>query len=181
MDVIEYKWKRTLYSKTFQVDRNTKKRLISLRQLHYEKDGKLTEINLKPSETKEGWVVETPYYKCEVIRFPFEVKISGTSIRNLDSPDTNFPEACFGRLFFPRCGIEIYFRPEGIDISGKGTWKIDGEVGTEEKQTYNYGPILKDFPEFEKSLPGEVIKTEEVNGNLEVTFRHDPNWLNDNK
>ena len=178
MEIIEYKWKRTAYSKTFQVDRDKKKRVISKQQLHYMKDGVFTEIDLKPREIETGWKVETPYYSCEIIRFPFEVKINGRSFRNLDSPNTTKPEACKGRLFFPLAGIEVYFRPEGIDIRGKGTWKDEKRVYETASQTFNYGPLLTEFPDFD--YPGEVISREEINGLLEVTFRHDQAWLHEN-
>ena len=194
MDEIEYKWKRTLYSKTFQVGYDTKKRLISLRQLHYRKDGKLTEIDLRPKEVKGGWVVHSPHYKCEIIAFPFEIRIAGNSYKNLDSPDTNLPSYDDG-LIFPRAGIDIYFRPNGIEISGKGTWRINGEVRDETfirvdvTPSVNAKTVAEFLSETRSKVPGEIIshkfikrKTRstkrEDTAMLEVVFRHDQAWFN---
>lgn len=181
--MIEYKWKRTPYSKTYHIDRHTKRMEIFLNQLHYRvSDKKQTEINTQPAEIEGGWVVETPYYTCEIIRFPFEIKINKHSIRHLDSPDTNFPEVGHA-VYFPRCGILISFRPEGVDIEGAGTWKIDGQIRQKERMTYNFAPVLsaetpEDYLRVTKTtIPGEMvsheIKTSERGLDfLEVIYTH---------
>lgn len=185
MEVIEYKWKRTPYSKTFQVGRDKKKRVVSLTQLHYKNGESFTEIDTRPKETEKGWKVETPHYRFELIKFPFEIRINGNSIRNLDSPNTDFPKICKGEIAFR--DIKITLRSEGIDILGKGTWKINGEVREAEAQTYNFAPVLKAGTAEQyleatgTKIPGEVISQEIVNGNLEVIFSHDQDWLNNDK
>ena len=177
---IEHKSKRTLYSKTYWVDKTTKCLIVSLEQLHYEKDGKLTEIDTRPKETDKGWIVQTPYYKCEVIKFPFEIKAEGHSIKNLDSPDLNFPEI-ETYLYFPRSDIRVNFRAEGIDIEGEGTWKINGEVKQEKSITYNFAPVLsaetpgKYLQVTGTQVPGE-IQSQTLSGHLEIIYTHNQQW-----
>jgi hypothetical protein len=133
--MIEYKHKRTPYSKTYHIDLTTKRLLISMRQLHYYNEGKLTEINLRPQIRGNSYFVETPYYYAEVIKFPFEIKINGYSIRNLDSPQTLDIEVVEDGLRFKpfdNTTFYIYFRPEGVEIFKNSplelTWKIEDEI-----------------------------------------------------
>lgn len=196
-DEIEYKWKRTRHSKVFQVDKNKKKRLISLRPLHYEEGWKFTEIDLIPKPTDRGWEVKTPEYTCEIIKFPFEVKCNGRSFKNLDSPNMSKVIIEDG-LSFPIAGIEIYFRPEGFEIFGEGTWKIDGKVKEESYMRVDFVRPLRaetfdDFLRVTKTnIPEKIISWEFTKRNtrskcaedtdlLEVIFEHDQAWLHNNK
>jgi len=183
--MLEYKWKRTPYSKTYQIDRLTKKRVISLTRLHHLKGQRWTEINLRPTESKTGWYVNTPFYRCKIDKFPFKISVGNYAIRNLDSPNTSIVDLTEG-LFFPKCGMKISFRAEGIEIDFKGTWMIDGEVSEREKQVYNFGPMLMAdtlhgfLSVTNTEIPGEIVSHETVNGKMEVVFRHAETWLHDN-
>lgn len=196
-DIIEYKWKRTIHSKTFQVDRDKKKQVISLRPLHYEENGFYKEIDLIPKATAKGWEVKTPEYTCEIIKFPFEIKVNGNSYKNLDSPKTAKAVIEDG-LSFPDAGIEIYFRPEGVEIFGEGTWKINGKVREESYMRVDFKRPLKaeTFEEFLRvtntKIHGEVVSWDftkrptrsrcpEDTDLLEVIFSHDQTWLHNNQ
>jgi hypothetical protein len=196
METIEYKWKRTVHTKVFQVDQTKKRILVSLRPLHYELDGKLTEIDLRPKQTPDGWVVQTPSYTCEIIKFPFEIKVRGYSIRNLDSPDLQYADDSDG-LRFPLADIDLYFRPDGIEVKGSGTWKVNGEVinGCNMRIDYSMPLQAKTYSDFlnitKTAVPGELVsyahkkrktrsKYPEDTDLLEVVFSHAETWLHNN-
>lgn len=174
---IEHKSKRTLHSKTWFVNKTTKLLFVSLEQLHC---GGLVEINKKPAQTETGWSVKTPHYECHITRFPFEIKVGKHSIKNLDSPDTNFPEIG-NYIHFPRCGIRIKFRAEGIDITGGGNWKVNGDVSQKDSMTFNFAPILRAknpnqyLTVTKTEVPGEILKTS-LSDHLEILYRHDEKW-----
>jgi hypothetical protein len=124
--------------------------VISMRPLHYLKDNKWTEIDLRPKETENGYIVEAPSYKCEVIKFPFEIKVNGQSWKQLDSPNTSKMEVTTdGIEFEPFDNVKflIYFRPRGVQVYKNGdrelTWKVNGKVVVEPELRVDCFPALR--------------------------------------
>jgi len=126
--------------------------------LHFEKEGKLTEINLKPETTESGFKLETPYYKFEFIKFPFKIIFNDEWVRSLDRPKTDFISGSDIEKIFP--GIDLYFRffPESVSVFLRMTeghhylnWKNqNGDF----KQDYNYDvPMTVKCLQFGKETP----------------------------
>jgi hypothetical protein len=91
--MLEIKAKRTKYTKTFHTGKNRRMLYCSPYPLHFWNGEKWQGINLKPSETESGYVLETPYYKFEFQKFPFKIIFNDQWVRNLDSPQTAFTYA----------------------------------------------------------------------------------------
>lgn len=180
---IEYKIKRTPYSKTYFLSRVTKLLVVSLERLHFLNDqGKYQEIVKYPQENENGWFIKTPFYECQIDKFPFKVSTKKDWVSNLDSPDTNDAELGRGYIYFPKAGIRIDFTTEGVTIQGNGTWKINGSLTTDINKTFNYFKRLEAVTEddylrvTETKVPGTIIKKKIVDNNLEVTYRHGEEW-----
>lgn len=200
--MIEYKALRTQHSKTFHVDRTTKRMIVSLRPLHYLKDGKWTEIDLKPKETDKGYIVTAPSYTCEVIKFPFEIKINGQSWKHLDNLNTEMKVTDDGIELHPFENIKflIYFRPRGVEVYQTGqrdqTWKVNGKVVVNPKLKVDCFPALRseEFQDIIRDtktvIPGKVMswskhKRDTISTDtddtdyIEIVYTHDHiKWLN---
>lgn len=65
-------------------------KLCSPHPLHFWNENRWTEINLKPEETDTGYILETTYYKFELIKFPFKISFNDEWVRGLDKPKTDY-------------------------------------------------------------------------------------------
>lgn len=156
----EYKKLRTVHSKTYLIDRTHKKLVISLRPLHFWNEDHFQEIDLTPKETEKGWKLKTPEYKCEIIKFPFEIKFNKHSIRNIDSPDTTGAEIKDNTIYFPRLDWTIYFRPNGIEVfkpEKESGWIMNGNLIKESD---------KRFPRFDTK---RIWKTSDIDEIITLT------------
>lgn len=115
---------------------------------------KWREINLKPKETKNGYKLETPDYTFELIKFPFEIKFNDRSVRNLDTPKTDFiiivDKGILIKEIFPNVDMLIRILPECVTVFLKfteGKYELNWKEEETFQEVHNY-----DVPMTVKSL-----------------------------
>jgi hypothetical protein len=143
--MLEIKSKRTKFTKTFHTGKNRRMLLCSPYPLHIEKEGKFTEINLKPEKTANGYILETPYYKFELELFPFKISFNEQRVRSLDSPQTHLNSLVDRGIeikdAFPNLDILIRLYPEAVSLFLKlkeGKYELNWKNQAEFQQVYNY-------------------------------------------
>lgn len=117
--MIEVKAKRTEYTKTFHTGRNKRMLFCSPHPIHRKENSEFTEIDLLPKETEGGFVLETPFYKFELTKYPFRIVFNDKWIRTMDIPATDFIHVSSGLIeitgFFKNIDLLIKFTSKSVN------------------------------------------------------------------